>query len=81
MIPHCTMEDFLSDSDEITVEVLCLACKKPKRFVVPKSGYDAWVKGALIQRALPQVPEGEREMFISQTCGPCFDKLLEKEES
>lgn len=77
MVPHVTLDDFLDDSTDITVEVVCVDCKRTKTFTVSKAGYDCWVKGDLIQRAMPEVPDADREILISQTCGDCFDKLFE----
>lgn len=36
--------------------------------------------GKFIQDILPNHTPGEREMFISQTCDDCWDKLFPEEE-
>ena len=64
-------------TETITVEATCMMCRKTKALKLPASGYAAYKSGVLIQRAMPTVPEGDRELLISQTCGPCFDKLFE----
>jgi hypothetical protein len=74
------MEDFLSDDGKVTIEVVCIQCRKPRAFEVTKEGYDAWVNGAHIQNDMPSVPEDDREILISQVCGPCFDKMFREDE-
>lgn len=76
-VNHVTVDDFLDSSEQVTIQVTCTDCKETKTFQVSKSGYDRWVKGELIQNALPEVPFDEREILISQTCSQCFDKLFE----
>ena len=68
-------------STTITIEAACGMCKQSKMLILPASGWAAYQAGMLIQRALPSVPEGDRELLISQTCGPCFDKLFDEEAS
>ena len=66
------------ENNTITVEATCMMCQQTKTLQLPASGYAAYKAGMLIQRAMPSVPEGDRELLISQTCGPCFDKLFEE---
>ena len=66
------------ENNTITIEATCMMCQKTKELKLPASGYAAYKAGMLIQRAMPSVPEGDRELLISQTCGPCFDKLFEE---
>ena len=35
-----------------------------------------WEDGALIQVAMPYLSADERELFISGTCGKCFDNMF-----
>lgn len=67
------------DSSTITIEATCGMCKQTKTLILPASGYAAYKRGMVIQRALPSVSEGDRELLISETCGPCFDKLFDEE--
>jgi|JI10StandDraft_1071094.scaffolds.fasta_scaffold620408_3 hypothetical protein len=69
------------DSNTITIEATCGMCQQTKTLTLPASGWIAYKSGVLIQRALPSVSEGDRELLISQTCGPCFDKLFDEEDS
>ena len=40
----------------------------------------AWENGELIQNAMPYLSADEREVLISGTCGPCFDRMFGGEE-
>ncbi len=57
------------------ISVSCIDCGDNKLFDVKTSNYDRWANGELIQRAMPEVPEGDREILISGMCGDCFDKM------
>lgn len=41
---------------------------------------DYYVKGMHIQHAMPTKSADERELLISNTCGPCFDNLFREDE-
>jgi hypothetical protein len=79
-VPHQIIEDFLDSSDQVTIEVACTCCNQTKTLQVSKRGYDRWVKGELIQNAIPEVPFNDREILISQTCSDCFDRLFAEDE-
>jgi hypothetical protein len=66
----------ISLNGETIISVRCMDCGETKQFTVKTAHYDAWVKGQVIQRAMPEIPEDERELLISGSCGPCFDKLF-----
>ena len=63
----------------VIVDVTCMMCKQTKTLALPAYGYAAYKSGVLIQRAMPTVPACDRELLISQTCGPCFDKLFDED--
>lgn len=65
---------------EETVRCRCIICKKDYYFSVPVEGYCRWKNGELIQRAMPTLSVGDRELLISKTCSQCFDKLFQNEE-
>jgi hypothetical protein len=61
----------------VPVEVECVMCQKFITLHVPRVGYENWIHGGVfIQDALPSLSAGERELLISKTCEPCFDKLF-----
>ncbi len=42
------------------ISVQCIDCKQQKQFSVSTAGYEQWMAGILIQRAMPEIPAGER---------------------
>ena len=54
----------------------CRSCASESRFTLEPAAVDAWKKGALIQHMFPHLNRTERELMISGTCGPCFDRLF-----
>lgn len=70
-------------ADEIQlIEVTCYVCRETKMLAVPKEAYRRWKnKELLIQDAFPRLSTGDRELLISQTCGPCFDSLFAADET
>lgn len=56
------------------VEVTCIVCGARHVVKVPKIGYMLWRSGqALIQDALPELSDDERELLLSNICPRCFD--------
>ena len=60
-----------------TLNVKCRHCNVRQEIQVNYADLQAWKSGRLIQDALPYLDADEREFLISQTCGPCFDKMFE----
>jgi hypothetical protein len=65
------------------IEIKCKTCKKLYTVVVEQADYDTWQSDGRtggpkrhIQNALPYLSADDRELLISQTCGPCFDALF-----
>lgn len=60
----------------------CPYCKVRGRVVVPVQGYHRWVKGDLIQNAMPELSADHREMLLTGTHSACWDKMfgLDEEE-
>jgi hypothetical protein len=67
------------DKDTIIVKKDCPFCGLECMCYVPAKGYDAWKKGALIQKALPTVPATTREWLISGICPDCQEKMFGEE--
>ncbi len=65
----------------VAIEVTCIECKKPQTITCCPEDYADFKAGALIGWVLPYLSDGERELLISQICGPCFDKLFEDDAS
>ena len=60
------------------ISAKCSECQTTKVLEVPIEGLDAYRNGALIQRALPMLSPGDRELLISGICGRCFDAMCEE---
>lgn len=60
--------------------VICRMCSKRYTFMIDPEDYFAFQHGTFAQDAFPYLSAAEREMMISQTCGPCFDKLFPEDE-
>lgn len=65
----------------LTFTAMCKTCKRHTTITVLESAFVAWQEGMLIQRAMPQLTPGERELLINEICGECYDKLCEESES
>ena len=55
-------------------------CKNQVEMQVYVEDVTAWENGDLIQNAMPYLSADEREVLISGTCGPCFDRMFGSEE-
>jgi hypothetical protein len=60
----------------MSVEVTCIKCQTTHHIIVPVAGYAAWRNGILIQDALPELTDDQREILLSRICGPCFDAIF-----
>lgn len=57
------------------VTAICPQCHKPDLIEVSETGFAAWRLGSLIQEALPELNDTQREQFITGTCQPCWDAM------
>jgi len=59
----------------------CRVCEKIYTLEVDLKAYNSWkTRGELIQNALPELSDGERELLISGTCESCFDMIFKTHE-
>lgn len=66
---------------DMPIEVTCRVCLARVKIQVDCDGYNKWREGsALIQNCLPKSSLVDRELLISSTCGPCFEKMFPPEE-
>jgi len=70
-----TTEEYLN------VGVTCVMCEILHTLHLPKKGLIAWKSGTLIQEAFPELDADTRELLISHTCAPCFDKMFSETET
>ena len=59
-------------------EARCPFCGKKSELAISAKGYNAWVGGALVQRAFPELTANERELLITGMCVDCQKKVKEK---
>lgn len=59
-----------------TIGVACCVCRKEHHIEAPTEAIHAWLKGTLVQDALPMLSPDDREMLVSGICSECFDKLF-----
>ena len=59
------------------IHAKCMSCGIITVIKVKEDDYYEWEGGELIQRAFPYLSADERELLISQICGPCFDLNFE----
>lgn len=57
----------------------CWRCNETTTIEVDESDYLEWKRGKMIQHALNELTDDERELLISSTCGSCFDELYPEE--
>ena len=58
----------------------CFFCGRGSVLQVPKDGFDKWKSGTLIQFALPELTDDEREMLINGTHPICWDENMIDDE-
>ena len=58
----------------------CMCCGQAATVIVVRSEYEAFRRGELIQRAMPSLPEDERELLITGTHSKCWDQMFEDDD-
>lgn len=75
----CSFQPHPTNIDKVRVTVPCCECRRPHRFDIDEAqwfaGLDAVNKGALVQRAFPNLNRDDREVLISGICPSCFDNI------
>lgn len=51
-------------------------CHKIFEIEVEDTDYEDWMRGELIQNAMPYLDKSQRELLISRTCDDCFNELF-----
>jgi hypothetical protein len=59
-----------------TTTVFCTQCSRRYELAVTAEQLRQWQAGALIQKAMPDLPPRDRELFISGTCDHCWRGLF-----
>lgn len=50
---------------------VCMLCKSSFKWTVEMRRVDAWLKGASIDDAFPDIPPSDRKTIETQVCGAC----------
>ena len=58
------------------IKIKCVFCGKIQAVNVDENSYKKWIDGELIQRAMPDLNEFEREALISELCFDCQSKTF-----
>jgi hypothetical protein len=56
--------------------VFCTECQQRYELSVSEKQVRQWQAGEPIQKAMPDLPPCERELFISGTCDRCWRKMF-----
>lgn len=59
-----------------TVVIECHMCNTEHEIHVSEEDYWRWANRTPVQIAFPYLTADQREMFISQTCGSCWDAMF-----
>jgi hypothetical protein len=62
------------------MEVRCRSCDSVTDVPITDEQLKEWRKGKYIQDVAPELSPGLRELLISQTCEPCFDRMFKEDE-
>lgn len=62
--------------DRMIVIRTCPICNKKSYINVSKDAYNDWKSGTVIQKALPELTEDQREWLISGFCPECFEEIV-----
>jgi hypothetical protein len=67
----------IADNRTDIADVRCQMCGQYYQIFYNREDMVDWLSGSLlIQDAMPYLTSGERELFISGTCGTCFDVMF-----
>lgn len=58
--------------DDLTVVVKAPCCGSLHTMSTTVSGFESWRAGQLIQRAMPELDDAQRELLISGYCPDCW---------
>jgi len=58
----------------------CRICGRQKIFIVTNDQAGKLLQGELVQNVLRDMSIDDRELYISNVCGICFDKMFGQKE-
>lgn len=78
--PHFKHVEVVHGGRLTRVVIQCRSCRGEFDFQVETSKLSRWANGVeKIQKVFPEMPAGDRELFISGTCDTCFDLMFLEE--
>jgi hypothetical protein len=60
----------------VTIVLDCRECGRLVSVSVEAEDFYDWQDGLSVQNAFPYLSADERELFISRTCGVCWDAMF-----
>lgn len=60
----------------MTIVIQCHVCGKNVEIAVEREDFYDWQDGGHVQNTFPYLSADDREMFISRTCGVCWDEMF-----
>lgn len=72
--PHTAIHDRVAN--RTICKVTCGSCKGYFEVHMTTTAWERWTTGEYIQSVAPELGADDRELLISATCGPCFDKMF-----
>ena len=77
LIPLVRGRPHIKDVRPSSVMVECWRCSHRKEIAVTHEQLSLWLSSrALIQEAMPELTDAQRELLMSGTCNQCFHKLF-----
>jgi len=70
----------ITDKEGTRAEIKCRGCGDTHLIPVDREAFQAWRDGKWAQDAFPEMTPAVRELFVSGTCGKCFDEMFKFEE-
>ena len=64
------------EREMVGINVRCWKCESVITIQAALEDIQAWQDGTMVKDAMPYLNAGERELLISRTCDPCFDKMF-----
>ena len=68
------------DANALTYKIPCPLCGIHSELTVNKNELETYKKGALIQRAFPNLSNGQRELLLTGICPKCWNDMFKEED-
>jgi hypothetical protein len=68
--------ELITDDQGTRAKIQCRSCGDVHLIPVDREAFDAWRAGKWAQDAFKEMKPAVRELFVSGTCGKCFDEMF-----